>query len=196
MSKTPNLFRNLPWRCSLDASWTPLHKITAKVISLKNISNPHHGREMLKICSCKRIANLHSMANGEFPNFDTGIYTGCKFLARRDLKQKQKRRENLPERNFMACNVLEGRWPQRNTCWTRSKRYQNIERGWWKNNSRKHCLTSIIASILVPEVNYPNQQKNKQHVNVYWSKKTYVLNAISQSELTTPPPPSFPYRNR
>ena len=24
----------------------------------------------------------------------------------RDLKQKQMQRENLPERNFMACNVL------------------------------------------------------------------------------------------
>lgn len=37
-----------------------------------------------------------------------------------------------------------------------------------KNNSRKYCHTSIIASILVLEVSYPNQQKkNKQHVNVY-----------------------------
>ena len=37
------------------------------------------GDKIVNICSRKRIANLHNMDTGEFPNFDTGIHTGCNF---------------------------------------------------------------------------------------------------------------------
>ena len=48
------------------------------------------------------------MDTGEFPNFNTGIYTGCNFRQGEiHFKNKKMRRENLPERNFTARNVLE-----------------------------------------------------------------------------------------
>ena len=50
-----------------------------KTICNVTLSNPHHGGEIVKICSRERIANLHNMDTGEFPNFHTGIYTGCNF---------------------------------------------------------------------------------------------------------------------
>ena len=43
------------------------------VICNATLSNPHLGGEIAKICSRKRIANLHNMDTGEFPNFDTSI---------------------------------------------------------------------------------------------------------------------------
>ena len=49
------------------------------VICKATLSNTHHDREIIKICSRKGTANLHNMDTGEFPNFDTSIYTGCNF---------------------------------------------------------------------------------------------------------------------
>ena len=59
------------------------------VICNATLSNPHHVGEIVKICSCKRIANLHTMNTGEFPIFDTGVCTGCKFR-RGEIRNKRK----------------------------------------------------------------------------------------------------------
>ena len=52
-------------------------------------------------------------------------------------------KENLPERNFTARNVLEARRPHRNTCRRRSKRYQSTQRAWEK---------TIQGNIAIPQL--------------------------------------------
>ena len=102
------------------------------------LSNPHHVGEIVTICSRKRIANLHNMDNGEFPNFDTGIIYWVQFSARTDSKQKKMQRENLPERNFTARNVLEARRPPTNTC--RRQKVSEHTKSVIKNNLKEILL--------------------------------------------------------
>ena len=56
-----------------------MYYVENDVLCNATLSHPHHGGEIVKICSRKRNANLHKMDTNEFPNFDTDINTECNF---------------------------------------------------------------------------------------------------------------------
>lgn len=93
------------------------------------LSNPHHVGEIVKICSCKRMANLHNMNTGEFPNFDTGVCTGCNFR-RGEIRNKRKCKGKLflKETSQLATSKMTGKTTSKKSRRRRSKRYHDKQR--------------------------------------------------------------------
>ena len=112
------------------------------VICNSTLSNPHHGGEIVRICSRKRIANLHNMDNGEFPNFDTGIYTGCNFR-RGEIRNRSKvEGEIFPKETSQLATLLKQDDLKEVLVDAEAKGIKtHKERD--KNNSWKCCHTSV-----------------------------------------------------